>query len=276
MNTTESSHTISPSYSPNALRAVWSGVRLTWDRLGLVLAISLTGSLAVMVLLAVWMLLGRVFPTVGSLLGFAFALMLVPPLFTGACHTVYLALLPDEHSYADFWRGVRQHYWLSLQLGFLQSFVLLLLGVNIGFYLAWRSPFAVFALVASLYALLLWLMMMLYQYPALVAQEAGLFDEPERKAKRGVLAVLRRSLFLTLGSPLYTFLVLVCLILLTLLSLVTAVLFVAVWGGLLAFVQTSATRELLMKYGILPLPTPLPPDEGFRLALPERKLNKEG
>ncbi len=276
MNTTESTSTSPSTFSPNALRAIWQGIKLTWDKLGLILAFSLTGSLAVMLVLACWILFGKLHPAYGTVLGLGVALMVIPPLFAGACHVAHLVLVPDELSYADFWRGLSKYYWLSVQLGVIQAIVCIILGVNISFYLIWKSPFAVIALVASLYALILWLMMILYQYPVLIAQEAGLFDDPDHKAKRGAFAVLRRSLFLTLGSPLYSFLVLLGAILLTALAVVTAVLFVSLWGGLLCFVLTVTLREVLMKYGIVPIPLPITaiPDEGFHIPRPERDLGK--
>ena len=94
-------------------------------------------------------------------------------------------------------------------------------------------------------------------------------DEPEqgKQAKRGAFAVVRRSFYLALGSPAYTLACLLGVLLLTLLMGVTGVLFISVWAGMIAFITTISTRELLIKYEVIPAPISLPvvPDSEFRI-----------
>jgi uncharacterized membrane protein YesL len=219
--------------------------------------------------LALWLLASNIHRLFGNIFGFCLVLATFPALLAGASHICHLVASHDEVGYGDLWHGAKRYYSVAIKLGAVQALITTILQVNIWFYLLWKSPVAIVALVLSLYAVWLWLMMLLYQYPLLVAQESGVFDEPQEGtyAKRGAFAILRRSFFLALGNPFYSSTVLIAVLLLTLLTLVTAVLFVAVWGGLVLFIATSTTRSLLIKYEVLPLPIDLPviPDEKFRI-----------
>jgi len=108
---------------------------------------------------------------------------------------------------------------------------------------------------------------MALHYPLLVAQEAGVFDEPVRRARRGALPVLRRAFFLALGRPFYTLGLLFIAALATLPFAATGVLLALLWAGGVALLTTHVTRLLLIQYGVLP-PPPVEkaiPDEQFRL-----------
>ena len=180
--------------------------RLWWHRVGLTMGVSLTGA----GLLAVPFWIGRLtafvlplpmhYGLMIALLTIVGAVGLAGGFSVGwrACHRV-----PAE--YADFWQGAQNLFRPALALAAINALVGAMLGVSLWYY--GHIP-AVWGRVASVicgYLLLFWLMMMVYHFPLLVAQESGALDDPGRQAKRGALPVLRRAFYLALGSPFFTF-----------------------------------------------------------------------
>lgn len=261
-------------------RALLSALRLAWDRIGLVMAVSLTWALLLSLLLALGRLLPAMLPLPARdlLMALMAALLLCAP--AAAIFWVsHMICSHDEVSYLDFWRGILPFFGPATRLGLVHLAVSVLFAVNIWFYLRLGHAIGIAASVLCLYALLFWGMMAVYHLPVLVAQESGVFDTPERQARRGIVSVLRRAFFLTLGDPFYTLGLLAAVLLipvLTVLALllrfpallaVIAVLWVLLWPGVVALLTTQATRTLLVKYGVLPPPSaeaPVP-DEQFRI-----------
>ena len=150
------------------------------------------------------------------------------------------------------------------------------LSVNLWFYGRLGHVAGTVAMLLCLYLLLFWGMMALSHFPLLIAQEAGVFDEPGRMARRGTLAVLRRAFFLTLGRPFYAFGLLVLVVPLAVLTGLTGVLFALLLPGLLALLTTHSTRALLVQFGVLhppPPPEAVVPDEKFKLK--DRRGNRQ-
>src|SRR5207244_3842647 len=129
------------------------------------------------------------------------------------------------------WRDGAALFGPALRLILTQSAVAAILVTATVFYL--RTPLLAgrIALMLCAYALLVWSMMLVYQWPALIAQEKGLFDGPDHRAKRGAFAAIRRSLFLALGRPFYTLGLLAVLAPMTVLMALTAVLPALLWSG---------------------------------------------
>ena len=100
--------------------------------------------------------------------------------------------------------------------------------------------------IVALYVLLFWSMMMTYQWPLLVEQDAP------------VSAILRRSFLLSAANPFYTLAItlLVAFLLLGPIAFFFAFSFGPVvlvpvsllWGMLVSCLQTAATLEILRKY----------------------------
>ncbi|HLV79954.1 MAG TPA: hypothetical protein VKT32_06705 [Chthonomonadaceae bacterium] len=260
--------------------ALVTALRLVWDRIGLMMAVSLTWALLLCLPLAIGPLLpaGLSPPARAALMALAAALILSAPA-AGIFRVAQQLCSHDEVSYLDFWRGAWQLFGPATRLGLLHLAAAVLFAVNLWFYLRLGHLAGIAATLFCLYVLLFWGMMAVYHLPVLVAQEAGVFDTPERRARRGILSVLRRAFFLALGDPFYTLGLLVALSLiagqsaLALLLRVpallafTAVLWVLLWPGVVALATMQATRALLVKYGVLPPPvTEAPvPDEQFRI-----------
>ncbi|MCX6379377.1 MAG: hypothetical protein NT023_07840, partial [Armatimonadetes bacterium] len=247
-------------YRLRPLYTLGQGIRATWDRLGLVLAVSLSWSTVLMLLLLVWQKLARLLPPLpGNLLGACLIALVMPALYTGIVYVAHEAVRFEEVSFADVGRAFKRFYSVATKLGAVQIAVLLALQLNLLFYVSWKTTGGLMATLLCLYVLLFWAMMLVYQYPLLIAQETGMLDEPElgKTAKRGAVAVIRRSFYLALGSPLYTVACLVGIALITTLMGATAVLFVSLWAGMIAFITTISTRELFIKYEIVSAPVEL-------------------
>jgi hypothetical protein len=253
-------------------RALRRGVREAWDRLGSVLGVSLTW----MLLLTVPLTVGRALPPAWpgivrtGIIVLMMALTLSAPA-AGAFTVAHLACAHEEVSYMDFWRGAGRLFGPATRLGLFHTAVRSVFAVNLWFYASIGQGIGIAATLVCLYALLFWEMMAIYHFPLLVAQEAGLFDEPGRRAKRGVLALLRRAFYLALGDSLYTVGLLAAVLTVTVLYALTAVLPALLWLGTVAFLTTQATRALLVRYGVLPPPTEGPvPEDRFHIP-PEKR-----
>src|SRR6185437_322085 len=84
-----------------------------------------------------------------------------------------------EATYSDLWRDGFAHFGPAVRLQYLQLGVIAILVSAILFYA--RLPIwpARVAVSLSAYALLVWLMMLLTQWPLLLLQEKGVLDEPD-------------------------------------------------------------------------------------------------
>ena len=260
----------SPPLPPLGLgRALRTAIRDIWDRLGLVIAISLTWILLFSLVLTLAKLLPvslSPFLRLGTLLLLS-TLFLSAPL-AGAFWVAHRVCVHDEVGYLDFWRGTLALFGPATRLGLLLMLEGSMLGVNFWFYLSISHPIGRVAMLLCLYTLLFWGMIAVYQFPLLVVQEEGVFDDPERRAKRGVLAVQRRAVFLVLGNLGFSLGLFVVVLLLTFLFTMAAIPLALFWAGAISLLTTQATRTLLIKYEILPPPPVVETlrDEDFRIS----------
>jgi hypothetical protein len=249
-------------------RELLRGVREGWDRLGMVLAVSLTWTF--LLFAALWMgaLLSFALP---GLIGMALGALVVMGILcgpsAGVFHLAHKTGAREEVSYLDFWRGAIKLWRPAFVLGLTHLLVGTLFIANLSFYMSLRNVAGTAATVLCLYTLLFWLMMAVYHLPLLVAQEAGLFDEEGKPARRGTFAVLRRAFYLAFGTPFFTLGLLLTLLLVTALLMATGVAAALLWAGWLPLLITYPTRALLIRYGVLPAPVikEVVPDEKFRI-----------
>jgi hypothetical protein len=180
---------------------------------------------------AAWLLLGLSFLIAASAIG---------PLLAGVHGLVRRIVARDDPGLTDLFHEARARAPAAVALAALQTGLVLLLWVDLLFFGA--SPLLPLKGLAALcfYALLLWGLMLPYQWPLLV-EGAG---SPLRVVKKSFLLVLDNLPF-TIGVALLT-------LLFSLLCAITTVGMVLLWTGSLAFFHTVATRALLRKYGLLP------------------------
>lgn len=255
-----------------------------WDRLGLVVAMSLTGTLALTLALSLPYLIPPHLIPHGATAGVALligclagvALFVLP--MAGAFQIAHQIATHDEVSYGDFLRAGWRLYRPAITLLAIDLAVAVGLAANFVFYLKLGGLFGLVAMLFCLYLLLFWCLMALSHFPLLIAQEAGLFDTPERPARRGALPVLRRALYLTLGRPFYALGLGALVLPLSALCLLSGVLLALFWLGLIALLLTQANRALLIQFAVLPPPPPqeaIIPDEQFRIKVQHHKTRQD-
>jgi len=109
------------------------------------------------------------------------------------------------------------------------------------------------------YLSLMWLMMVMYHAPLLVAQL-------EMESGPGVKVVLRKSLLLAMGNPGFTLGFFVVIIAFAAICALPAMLGIAIlFPGAAAFLLTSALRELFIKYGVVEEEPEVVEDQPWRL-----------
>lgn len=156
-----------------------------------------------------------------------------------------------EITFLQFMQGMRQFGGVAIRIGLVHLLVGVLLALNVTFYLQLGGVPGGAAVVLCLYLMLFWSAMALYQGPLLVLQETGTFDEPDRPAKRGAKAVIRRSFYLVVGEPLFSLGLWLAALIWSALACVTAVGAAMLWFGGACVLTTVATLALLAKYGVV-------------------------
>lgn len=248
------------------LKTLLLGFKLAWERAGLVILISLAWSITVTATLSTSRFVTH--PSLGVILIFVYAAALIGtiPLLAGFLLT-HLVASREDISFAILRQKIWEMILPALRLTCVQIMAMQLLFLTFWFYFRLPGLLTKGVCVLTVYLTLFFLMMAIYHWPVLVAQESGVFDAPGKKAKRGVRAVLRRCFFIVMARPLYA------VGLLAAISFVSVVLFVTIalppllWVGLIAMLLTSAVRALLVQFVVLPLPAQeeIVPDEKFHL-----------
>lgn len=249
-------------------RAFRKGLGSLWDRIGTFLLISMTWAL----ILALPFSLDRLLPSETPLLlrylilAVEVSLIMAVPT-AGVYSTAHRFAENDEVTYGSFWRDGLRLFIPSMKLLLFQNLFHSICLLSLFFYLKVPHIGAIAGALFTGYIILLWAMMLIYQFPVLIAQENGTFDEKGRKAKRGAIAAIRRSFFLALGTPFYSLGALAVILVLTGLMVLTVALPPLLWIGMAAAMTTAFTRDLLTRYGVLTQPIleePVP-DEKFRI-----------
>ena len=248
----------SPILLPDAPRSFGLGDALKtafkeiWERFGLVIGISSTWSLALFVGFTVGqtLYLGAS-PVLRVAIAMVLTTFLLAPATAGVFGVAAASLNHEPQTYGDFWRAARRFGGPVLRMALLHAAVVSLLALNLWYYARVGGAFGITAALLSFDALIVWGMTAIYHFPLLIAQESGVFDAPDKPARRGILSVLRRAVYFTLGRPAYSFGLLLVSLLLTMLLVLTRGLFVILWSGGLACLLTAGTRNLLTQYDVI-------------------------
>jgi uncharacterized membrane protein YesL len=244
------------------------GVRAAWDALGLVCAASATVFASLALPPMVGLRLGALLRTgwVPGVLAAVALVFVAPPLYAGACVLAHRAMEHDSPSYGTLWEGARRLYGRSVALGAVEALVALLLAANTAFYLtrhglAWRV-----AGVFFVYLLLFWLTTCLYHWPLLVAGHVGLIRRDDGGTP-GVVAVLRNAFLLAASAPGYSVALAAAALLANAVLAASGVGLVLLSAGATAFLSTQATRDQLVRFGVMPPPPDLdaPAEDHWRL-----------
>lgn len=170
--------------------------------------------------------------------------VLLPPATAGMYAATNRVAHGTGQRLGDFWDGARRSLWLSLRWAAVNIVVAAILWSNTLFYssLAESAAFVVRALIGSL--ALVWLATQFYLWPFLMEQD----DKRLRVA-------LKNALFLTLATPVYTFTLLIIVVLFTLISVVTVLPLAVFLMSFVSLLGNRAVLERLTFFGKLPQPS---------------------
>ncbi|MCS6883393.1 MAG: hypothetical protein RMK84_10160 [Oscillochloridaceae bacterium] len=135
---------------------------------------------------------------------------------------------------ADFFAGMRRYLQPALLITLIAAGGALLILFNLGFYLRMNSLLGGFLLGLWLYLSLFWLGLTLYAFPLLMLQEVP-----------SLRLIGRNALLLALGRPIYTFVTLLLMGALLLISLILVAPLALITPAFLALWATRATRALI-------------------------------
>lgn len=244
---------VEPPPPPSAGRSIRLAFGAVYDYAGSAIAVSLLAFVVFFTALSLLYqgadLVGKG-PRSGGVMLIGLVLMIAPlilsPLLAGLFTMARAMFLHDDPHPFDVARGMRRLARPAWALGYLQTLVNTILISDLGWLLTRpETAMKLFGIVV-LYVLLFWSMMMTYQWPLLVEQEAP------------VPTLIRRSFLLAAANPFYTLgiTLLIAFLLLGPIAIFFAFSFGPVvlvpvsllWGMLICGLQTSATLEILRKY----------------------------
>lgn len=229
-------------------RALAKGLRETYDRLGFVIAASLTAFAGTAALAA---LAVRIIDAVrpGIYLG---AALLMPAVFfywlcaAGTFCIAHNAVYHQRHSTSDTLSGIRKALVPAAKLFAVDTAVMAVLLGDAAFFLSLGpGGLGLIMAVVCIYAAGLWASAAMYHLPLLPAQitmESG--PKP--------VVIIRKSFLLAFGNPGFTLGLFVAIIALAVLCAIPAGLGIAaLFPGAAAFLLTHGLRELFVRYGIV-------------------------
>jgi uncharacterized membrane protein YesL len=229
-------------------RTLRFGLLAAWDSLGLVCGISLTLFVALTIpVYAAYMVRGALWNSQVLLICLALVcwLLTIVPIYGGCFCVAASALNHDNPGYGDLWTGFVRLYYKFVLAGLVQMFVAATLAVNVLFYA--RLPGIIWMALAMVfvYLLVFWFMNCIYHFPLIVAADGG---QPR------LFAAFRNSFLIVLASPLYSFIMMFLLISLGLTLAISGVGMAMLGSGIIAFLSTQATRDHLVRFGLLAAP----------------------
>ena len=187
-------------------------------------------------------------------MAFPLWLALIAPLTAGVFHLANSVVKREDVGIADIFAGARSFLAASWKLAAAQLLVTIILAADVAFFfglaLATKSFLYVILAALSLYALIFWGMMSLYQWPTLIEQRPT------------TVKTIYRSFLLTADNLLFTSYLFFVIILLSILCLAGMAL---LYMGAVAVMAASALRELHRKYGLAEIEPEVVEDTGWRL-----------
>ncbi len=243
------------------LRALFQALRGVYDHLGVSLLASFGWVFVAASLLLGWrevmvgtgLLAGRgipLLPVAGGVTALVAAwVLLMGPLTAGVYRYARNAAASAEPELLDLLWGFRSALRRAMGLSFTQLVVTSVLAADCLFLAAQRSVALMVLGVVFGYLSLYWLLAGLYQWPLLAELEIG------------VLAVLRKSALLVLDNLVFTVVIGLFAIILTIVCWGFLLPALILWPATMAFLQTYALRALLRRYGLLPPEPVFDPEE---------------
>ncbi|MCW3054047.1 MAG: hypothetical protein JWN14_3217 [Chthonomonadales bacterium] len=233
-------------------RSLRLALRSIWDRLGVVLLISLIGTGVLLLSLLPGLVMPAALPFLLRTAVIALLLVILSsPLLAVAFDIALRIFTHREVTPALLPQSVRRYGSVSIRLGLIHLCVGVVAALNVTFYLQLSGAAGRAIVLLCTYLAVFWSTMALYQGPLLVLQESGAFDEPDKAAKRGAKAIIRRSFFLVIGEPLFSIGLLAAALLWSVLTMLTGPGAAMLWLGGGCLLTTAPTLALLAKYGVI-------------------------
>jgi uncharacterized membrane protein YesL len=174
-------------------------------------------------------------------------LLLVPsPASLGLCGLAVTMQRRDSPPWRQFWQATRENVRLGLTLYAIGLTGVLVLSVNLAFYLQADQPLLQILSLLWLYLGLFWLALQIYLGPLVMLL-----------GERRLLPLYRRAALLVLAHPIYTLTFVVTIALLILLCLIMVPLYPALAMAFVALVGTRGLAQLKQRYD----PEPGPDEE---------------
>jgi hypothetical protein len=252
--------------SLSVARTLFRGIREAYDFLGSVLAMSALVAVVALPLgsgvfaLVLWFqersgVSAARSPGAAILLALVIVGALTGPLLAGCYGLARQIVGREDPGLGELFREARLRWRSGMALGALQTGVALVLLADAVFFASLRIAGLRWLSVVFIYAMLFWGLMGVYQWPLLVDDRAGGGSPPRLRA------VVRKSALLVLDNFALSLVLGLVGLLFTIVCVATGAGLVLLWAGTLAFLQTTALRELWRKYGILPPEPDVPSEE---------------
>jgi uncharacterized membrane protein YesL len=152
----------------------------------------------------------------------------------------HVAAGPDVPRFAAVTQSLKRHWRLALRCSLVSLVVTAILVANVFFYAAFGEGWVRLASIVWVYATLFWLSLHIYLVPLLV-----------HVAEPRALDLYRRSMFIALGHPGYSILLLILLLALAFVSVVFLPVYLLIGTAFVSLAQAHALREIRRRHGDL-------------------------
>lgn len=224
----------------NPFALIWKSIKEVYDNLFPLVGMNLLWlvlSVPLIILVSGILLVFRLDSTAAFTAATLFATLGPNPASIGI-HRFANGLVHEEIiDFSLYWSGLRDYWRRSLVLSLLGVIGTSILGVNLYFYLSTDSQVLHIFAILWLYAIILWAMMLLYMAPLLVEQQ-----------NKGIFLIVKNAFLLAIDNLPSSFVILVVLLAISLVSIPIALLLALVTAAFVAMVETQAVNAYLEKY----------------------------
>lgn len=229
------------------------GIRMAWDALGFVCALSLTLFGVTGACVAGTLALPHL---IRPVLFVAIPCLVVGPLYAGICLIVHRLASHDEVAYGELWSGAMRMYGHAVGLAAIELTLAAVAALDALLFFGQGGAIGMAIGALFLYALIFWAMNCVYHWPLLIVCREGVLLRDDG-LRPGLISVLRNGLLMTVSAPGFTSGLLVAIIAVLILMGVTGVGMALLGPGLAACLATRATRDQLIRFHVIP-PDPDP------------------
>ncbi|MEA3407653.1 MAG: hypothetical protein U9R48_06195 [Chloroflexota bacterium] len=228
-----------------AMRVFWQTLKDTWEELYSIGMVNLVWLFSWG--LPVGLSTATKIPIV-IIAGLVLGILLFPVTMAGIYYVANRVAHATTFHFSDFVEGIKRYWWRALLWLLANGAFVLLIYMNLQFYPSvFEGQWVALVLGFWIAVFLFWVMMQIYFWPLLIAQE-----EPK------MLLAWRNSAYLILANPFYAFFIFSFTLVLLAVSIVLTLPFIFVGMGILAILGNNAVLTLLSEFDIIENPRPKP------------------